>query len=170
MEQANHTSTLVNAVQCKLLRIVLNLLEKQLISFFMFACNKHFFSVIFCLLQCFIRNGQTKVQCIFCKTGSMFSVFFLAFSGLICLYLFAFSHLIFTSKLTLNLFNSCSMTWCVVIWLEIRTLVGVPKDGVKIEVCRTQTRSEETEEKYLFNSSREGMDEKINGGKHKLRF
>lgn len=38
--------------------------------------------------------------------------------------------------LTLNLFSNCSMTWFVVIPLEIRTLVGVPKDGVKIDVWR----------------------------------
>lgn len=41
-------------------------------------------------------------------------------------------------KLTLNLFSSCSMTWSVVILLEMRTLVGVPKDGVKMEVCGGQ--------------------------------
>ena len=35
------------------------------------------------------------------------------------------------------------MTWFVVILLEIRTLVGVPKDGVKIEVWREQSATEE---------------------------
>lgn len=35
------------------------------------------------------------------------------------------------------------MTWFVVILLEIRTLVGVPKDGVKIEVCRRQWKTGE---------------------------
>lgn len=48
-------------------------------------------------------------------------------------------------KLTLNLLSSCSMTWSVVILLEIRTLVGVPKDGVKIEVCRRQRERERDE-------------------------
>lgn len=38
--------------------------------------------------------------------------------------------------LTLNLFSSCSITWFVVILLEMRTLVDVPNDGVKMEVCR----------------------------------
>lgn len=53
-------------------------------------------------------------------------------------------------KLTLNLFSSCSMTWCVVILLEIRTLVGVPKDGVKIEVCRTQWEAGELQYRWQW--------------------
>lgn len=36
----------------------------------------------------------------------------------------------------MNLLSSCSITLSVVILLEMRTLVDVPNDGVKMEVWR----------------------------------